>query len=126
MVHQQLHIQFWHVDGNASSKPAPAAPFNALIYLKDIGARESIRAPAKATIGAATKECAPSRTSARADPTSASTLSGSTASAQSKKLRACATFSGYTLIEPSQTLKIKVHESGVGACSARRASAATS
>ena len=40
------------------------------------------------------KQIAPSTTSARADPTSASTLSGSAASARSKKLRACATLSG--------------------------------
>ena len=33
---------------------------------------------------------------------------------------------GPTLVEPSQTLKIEVHRVGVGACSARRASAAMS
>ena len=40
------------------------------------------------------KGIAPSTTSARADPMSASTLSGSAVSARSKKLRACATLSG--------------------------------
>ena len=48
-----------------------------------------------------------------ADPTSASTLSGSAASARSKKLRACATFQGLTLVEPSQYLEIEVHRVGV-------------
>ena len=71
-------------------------------------------AAAKAAMGSVTKRIAPSTTSARADPMSASTLSGSAASARSKKLRACANIvRGPTLIEPSQTLKIEVHRVGV-------------
>src|SRR5271165_1021956 len=51
-------------------------------------------AAAKAAMGSATKEDAPSPASATADAMSASTLSGSAASARSKKLRACARLSG--------------------------------
>ena len=71
-------------------------------------------AAAKAAMGSVTKKFAPSTASARADPMSASTLSGSAVSARSKKLRACATVvRGQTLVEPSQTLKIEVHRVGV-------------
>ena len=51
-------------------------------------------AAAKAAVGSATKDSAPSVTFARADPMSASILLGSANSARSKKLRACATLSG--------------------------------
>ena len=63
-----------------------------------------------AAVESVTNILTPAAASARADPMSASTLPVSAASARSKKLRACVTFSGVTPpIEPSQTLKIKVH-----------------
>ena len=51
-------------------------------------------AAAKAAMGLVTKDNTPSSSSTRADPTCASTLSGSAANARSKKLRACVRLSG--------------------------------
>jgi hypothetical protein len=70
-------------------------------------------AAAKDATGSGTKEFTPSMACTRADPMSASTLSGSAVSARSKKLRARHSVGGrHTLVEPSQSLKIEVHRVG--------------
>src|SRR5271163_3588998 len=70
-------------------------------------------AAAKTAERSDTKKSAAASTSALADPTSASTLSGSAVSARSKKLRACARLSGLIpLLNQGQTLKILVHRVG--------------
>ena len=69
-------------------------------------------AAAKAAMGSATKDNAPSAKSVAADPTSASTLAGSAVSARSKR-RLRHSVGGPPLIEPSRTLKIEVHRVGV-------------
>src|ERR1700733_11908536 len=51
-------------------------------------------AAANTVMQSATNKFTPATASVRADPTSASTLPGSAASARSKKLRACATWPG--------------------------------
>ena len=63
-------------------------------YLCEASASISLRRGAKAAVGSVTKEAVLRVQSATADPMSASTLSGSAASARSKKPRACATLSG--------------------------------
>ena len=86
-------------------------------------------AAAKAATGSATNDCAPVVASVRADQTSPSILPGSAVSARSKKLlRLRHVVAGYTLVEPSQTLKMQVHRVEGSGClfRASRPSAATS
>ena len=62
----------------------------------------------------------------RAEPTSASILSGSSARARSKKSRACDMYSGSSPCSRKPALEIQVHRIRMGERSARRASASMS